>query len=192
MEINMSQAAHVPYKRKIRFIRKDFQLRFILKFCLLVLAGTAISTGVLFFLSSGTLTSSFQNSRLVIKSTSAAILPLLLYTNLITLALITLATIVVTFIISHRLFGPLYRFKMDLAEIGKGDLIKEVRLRNKDQLTDFVLTINNMTSSLNSRVSDIEADLAEVVKSASLKNVPEETIQELKRLHQKIGDNFKL
>ena len=188
----MSQNDPTTQKRRVRFIKKDFQVRFILKFCLLVLAGTALSTGALFFFSSGTLTSSFQDSRLVIKSTSLAILPVVLYTNLITLALIALATAVVTFIISHRLFGPLYRFEKNLEEIGNGNLVKKIRLRKKNQLTDFVATINNMTSSLNSRVSHIEVGLAEIIETAPLKNLPEETTEELKRLYGKIGTSFKL
>ena len=77
----MSQKANAFKKRKIHFIKKDFQFKFILKFCLVVLAGVTISTGALFFFSSDTLTSSFQDSRLVIKSTSLAILPIVLYTN---------------------------------------------------------------------------------------------------------------
>jgi methyl-accepting chemotaxis protein len=192
METNMPHADHTPYKRKIRFIKKDFQFRFIFKFCLLVLAGTAISTGAFLFLSSGTLTSSFQDSRLVIKTTTTAVLPAVLYTNLITLSLITLATIVVTFIISHRLFGPLYRFEKDLEEIGKGNLVKKVRLRNKDELTDFVACINNMTNSLHRRVSDVESGFTRIIRSAALKDVPEEIIDEMKRIHREIGSNFKL
>jgi methyl-accepting chemotaxis protein len=198
MEINMSHEFDTSgktrphYKRKIRFINKDFQFRFILKFCLLILAGTAISTGMLFFFSSGTLTSSFQDSRLVIKSTSIAILPVVLYTNLITLALITLATIVVIFIISHRLFGPLYRFEKDLEEIGQGNLKKIIRLRKHDQLTDFAAGINKMTTGMNKRVTDIETGLAEILESASQKNAPEEVVEELKCLQRKIGSNFRL
>ncbi len=188
----MSQNGRSLKKRKIHFIKKDFQFRFILKFCLVILAGVTISTGVLFFLSSGTLTSSFHDSRLVIKNTSLAILPIVLYTNLITLGLITLASIAVTLFVSHRLFGPLYRFEEDLKEIGRGNLIKQIRLRKEDQLIDFIASINNMTSGLHGKVSDIRNGVVQVIKSASRKNVPEEIIQELDRLHQDIETAFKL
>ena len=179
-------------KRKLRFIKKDFQLKFILKFCLLILAGVIISTGALFFFSSGTLTSCFKDSRLVITNTSLAILPTVIYTNLITLGLITIASIAVTLIVSHRLFGPLYRFEKDLQEIGRGNLVKHISLRKEDQLKDFVVSINNMTASLHSKVSHIQSEVFQVIKSASLENVPKEIIEELDRLHQKIGTNFKL
>ena len=188
----MSQKGNAQKKRKIHFIKKDFQFKFILKFCLVVLAGVTISTGALFFFSSGTLTSSFQDSRLVIKSTSLAILPVVLYTNLITLGLITLASIAVTLFVSHRLFGPLYRFEMDLKDIGTGNLLKQIRLREKDQLTEVVATINKMTTEIHRKVSGIRGEVNQIIKSASRENVPEEIIEELNRLRQGIDARFKL
>jgi len=188
----MSQNGRNFRKRKILFIKKDFQFKFILKFCLLILASVVISTGALFFFSSDTLTSSFQDSRLVIKNTSLAILPIMLYINLVTLGLITLATIAVTLIVSHKLFGPLYRFEKDLQDIGRGNLVKQIHLRKEDQLIDFIASINNMTADLHTKVSGIQAGVAQVIQSASRKNVPEEIIEELDRLHQRIGTTFNL
>ena len=188
----MARNDHAFKKRKIYFIKKDFQFRFILKFCLLILAGVAMSTGALFFFSGDTLTSCFQDSRLVIKNTSMAILPTVLYTNLVTLGLITLAAIAVTLIVSHRLFGPLYRFEKDLQEIGRGNLVKQIHLRKEDQLIDFIASINNMTADLHAKVSNIQDGVVQVIKSASRENVSNEIIDELDRLHQRIGANFKL
>ena len=188
----MSQKADAYKKRKVHFIKKDFQFRFILKFCLVVLAGVTISTGALFFFSSGTLTSSFQDSRLVIKSTSLAILPIVLYTNLITLGLITLASLAITLIVSHRMFGPLYRFEMDMKEIGTGNLLKQIHLRKEDQLKDFSTCVNKMTTDLHRKVSDTRDEVDQVIKSASREKVPEEIIEELNHLHQGIDARFKL
>ena len=122
-----------PYTRSHYFIKKDFQTKFILKFCLLLLAGVIVSTGLLFLFSQDSLTSSFQNSRLVIKNTALAILPTVVYTGLITLALLAIATIIVTLFISHRIAGPMFRFEKELKEIGEGNLTKKVSLREKDQ-----------------------------------------------------------
>jgi len=48
----MAQARE-QQKRRIYLVKKDFQLKFILKFCLILLAGVIVSTGLLFFLSQG-------------------------------------------------------------------------------------------------------------------------------------------
>jgi len=179
-------------KRKTYFVKKSFQFRFILKFCLVILAGVAISTGIFFLFSSGTLTSSFQDSRLVIKKTSIAILPIVLYTNLITLGLITVAAIIVTLLVSHKLAGPLFRFEKDLEEIGRGNLAKRIRLRKQDQLKDFAESMNKMTDSLHIRVLDVRSEVNQIIKSASQKNVPEEIIEELNHLSQEIDTKFQL
>lgn len=180
------------YKRRQYFIKKDFQFKFILKFCLIILIGIILSTGLLFLFSQGTLTSSFQQSRLVIKNTSLAILPAVIYTNLITLGLITLATIVVTLFVSHKIAGPLFRFEKDLKEIEKGDLTKSIKLRKKDQTTDLADSLNKMTAGLHEKVLDIRTGVENLIELASKQNAPQELIEDLNHLHQKIGMNFKI
>ena len=181
-----------PHRRRHYFIKKEFQFKFILKFCLIILMGVIFSTGLLFLFSQGTLTSSFQQSRLVIKNTASAILPAVIYTNLITLGLITLATIVVTIFISHKIAGPLFRFEKELKEIGEGDLTKNMRLRKKDQTTDMTVSLNRMIASLHDKVLDIQKAVEQLIESASKQKAPEGLIEELTHLHQRIESNFKI
>ena len=150
------------YRRRTYFIKKDFQFRFIVKFCLLVLAGAMVSTAILAYFSNETLTSTYENSRLVIEKTSVAILPAVIYTNLITLVLISAAAIAVTLLVSHKLAGPMFRFEADLKIIGEGDLTKVVRLRKADQLTDLVQSLNGMTAGLHDKVARIRAEVAQI------------------------------
>lgn len=180
-----------PYKRRHYFIKKGFQFKFILKFCLIILIGVIISTGLLFLFSQGTLTSSFHQSRLVIKNTALAILPAVIYTNLITLGLITLATIIVTVFISHKIAGPMFRFEKDLEEIGAGDLTKNVTLRKKDQITDMAESLNKMIGSLHEKVFTIQTDVEHLLESASKQNAPKLLIEGLNHLKQEIKSNFK-
>jgi len=187
----MSQNRH-PHRRKHYFVKKDFQFRFILKFCLIVLIGAIISTSLLFLFSQGTLTSSFQQSRLSIKNTALAILPAVIYTNLITLGLIALATIAVTLFVSHRIAGPMFRFEKELKAIEEGDLTKDIRLREKDQITDMAATLNNTIASLHEKVLDIQTGVEHLIESASKQKAPEGLVEELNHLYQKIGSSFKI
>ncbi len=180
------------YKRRQYFIKKEFQVKFVLKFCLLIVFGTIISTGLLFLFSQDTLTSSFQQSRLVIKSTGLAILPSVLYTNLITLGLIAIATIIVTLLVSHKMAGPLFRFEKELRNIGKGDLTTKVVLRKDDTMESMAGCLNNMTSGLHDKVLDIQTEVKHILESASGQNGPQGLIEELHRLQEKIGNNFKI
>ena len=179
-------------RRRHYFIKKGFQLGFILKFCVLILLGVVISTGLLFMFSQDTLTSSFDQSRLVIKKTSLAILPAAIYTNLITLGLITLATIAVTLFVSHKLAGPMFRFEADLKIIGDGDLTKKVRLRKKDQFMAIVDTLNRMTASLHEKLVVINTETERLRDMATGQDASPELIEGLNDLHKRIETDFKI
>jgi methyl-accepting chemotaxis protein len=106
--------------------------------------------------------------------------------------LITLATIVVTLFVSHKLAGPMFRFEADLEVIGKGDLTKKIRLRKKDQLKDVVVTLNRMTENLHEKVTGIHRDIVRLSETAENIGVSPELIKELNDLRGKIESNFKL
>lgn len=192
MHKEMTMSEKRPYKRKQFYIKKDYQLIFILKFCFIILVGAFISTGLLFLFSQGTLTSSFEHSRLLVRDTSFAILPAAILTNIITLILITLATIVVVLFISHKIAGPMFRFEKDLNEIGQGDLTKKVTLRKKDQFTDMADSLNNMTTNLHDKVLAVQTEVEQLLESASKQKAPERLIGGLNHLHQSIHKHFKI
>jgi methyl-accepting chemotaxis protein len=180
------------YKRKYYFVKKDFQFSIILKFCLLLLIGAAISTGLLLLFSQDTLTSTFRDSRLEIRTTASVILPAIIYTNLITLALITVATIIVTLFISHKLAGPLFRFEKELREIGEGNLSKNICLRKDDQMITLCEDMNRMSECLRGKLLTICDDLGEITRRASERKENEELVSELGKLRLKINSEFKL
>jgi methyl-accepting chemotaxis protein len=180
-----------PYKRSHYFIKKDFQTKFILKFCFLLLAGVILSTGLLFIFLQDTLTSSFQNSKLVIEITAMAILPTIIYTSLVTLALLAIATIIVTLFVSHRIAGPMFRFEKELKEIGEGDLTKKLSLRKDDQVENLADCITEMTASLHEKFSLIRVGLERILESARKQKTSKELIEELESLHHYMLDNLK-
>ena len=177
-------------RRKRYFIRRSFQTAFILKFCSLLLMGVMISTALLFLFSRDTLTSSFQHSELVIENTATAILPTAVFTNLVTLGLIAIATIIVVLFVSHKLAGPLFRFDKEIKEIAEGNLTTVVTLRSKDQITDLAETLNHMTGSLRDKILSIQKDVAQSIETASQENASDRLIQELNQLQTRIGEHF--
>lgn len=172
------------YKRKTVYIKKDFQFKFILKFCLILLAGVIISTSLLYYFSQETLTTSFENSRLVIQNTGLAILPAIIVTNLITLGIICIAAIIVTLFVSHRLAGPMFRFEKDINRIKDGDLGVKIHLREKDQFSEMALALNNMTQGIHEKISKVNHRLDEILP------MPDEmtTCQECEKKVQELKD----
>jgi len=181
-----------PRKRKTRLIKKGFQIQFVIKFCLIILTGVIISTALLIFFSQGTLTSSFQNSRLVIQETGAAILPAVLYTNLITLGLISAITVFVTLFISHKIAGPIYRVEKEMKNIAFGNLSNKISLRKNDQIKEMAESLNQMAESLHEKMVEIRNEVDHLQTSAVHQNAPKTVIDEIQRLKQKIKNNFQL
>ncbi|MBW2109097.1 MAG: methyl-accepting chemotaxis protein [Deltaproteobacteria bacterium] len=178
-------------RRKQYFIKKDFQIRFVLKFCALLLIAVALSSTLLYFFSRGTLTSSFEHSTLRITDTAAAILPAMLYTNLITLALVIAAAIGVTLFVSHKIAGPLFRFEKELHAIARGDLTKRMALRQNDQGKDMAESLNAMITSLHEKMVRIQEDVQRIRDAAEEQGVPETLVQQLDTLRRNISTEFR-
>ena len=49
-----------------------------------------------------------------------------------------------------------------------------------------------MTSGLHDKIIDIQTEVKHILESASRQNAPEGLIEELNRLREKIGSNFKI
>lgn len=178
------------FRRRQYFIQKDYQFKFILKFCLIVLSGSIISTAFLFFFAQGTLTSSFEHSRLVIRNTATAIMPAVILTNVLTLLVITFATTVVVLFISHKIAGPMFRFEKELKDIGQGDLAKKVTLRKKDQFTNLADSLNIMTAALHEKIVSTQAEVAQLIELASEEKAPQGLVEGLDHLHKSLNQRF--
>lgn len=181
---------HPSYQRKTHLIKKEFQIKFIVKFCLIVLAGVILSTALLFFFSQDTLTSSFDHSKLVIRKTGSAILPAVIYTNLITLGVVSIITIFVTLYISHKIAGPMFRFEKEIQTIAQGDLCKKIVLRKQDQVKEMADSLNQMVKSLHDKVNEIYLEIDILQQSTKEQHVPDQIVDGIKSLKQKIEKNF--
>lgn len=181
-----------PYKRSHYFVEKEYQFKFILKFCLIVIGGTLLSTVLLLLFSQGTLTSSFENSRLVLRNTASAILPEVILTNMVTLLFITSATVVTVLFISHKIAGPMFRFEKELKKIGQGDLTINIVLRKNDQFKNMAESLNTMTEGLKTKVVDVQKELEQILESARKEKYPERLIDDMEHLHQSIHRYFKV
>lgn len=135
-------------KRKNYFIKKGFQSKFILKFCLLIILACALMGGLVYFLSAKTMTTSFENLRLVGKSTADYILPALFLSSVIAVVFVSLACIAVVLFISHRIAGPLYHLERSIEQIGRGDLTVTTYLRQTDEIKVLAEALNNMVNKL--------------------------------------------
>jgi methyl-accepting chemotaxis protein len=135
-------------QRKHFFIDKEFQLRFIIKFCLIVLASSVLVAVMSFVIFQNSTTVAIENTKVAVKTTGDFILPLLAGVLLIVTGISALTVIVLTLLVSHKIAGPLFRIKRELDYLREGDLTRNFRLRSDDQLQPLSKSLCEMTESL--------------------------------------------
>ncbi|MBP6993605.1 MAG: hypothetical protein KBC90_18975 [Spirochaetes bacterium] len=152
--------------RKQRFIDKKFQARFILKFCLINIAACVLIGVLVYALNQRSNTVAFEDLRVVVKSTSDFLLPLLVPVILIVTVLVALATIVITLVVSHRISGPLYGLTRQVHGLKEGDLSRPVRIRASDQLQRLAEELDAFREGLRKTLQDCQESLEAADKVA--------------------------
>jgi signal transduction histidine kinase len=190
----------LSYKRRTYFIEKKFQSRFIMKFCFLVMLSGGITIGLVYLFSQEATTVAIVNSRVMVRSTADFMLPLLLQTVAIAVVLTGLATVGVTLFVSHRIAGPLYRFKKVAESLEKGDFSRGFVLRTHDELQDVAESMNAMIKANRLQIGGAQ-ELAGILKHNLDKFVDGDvatgkisSLQEMKRVAkelQAVVDKFK-
>jgi len=168
-------------RRKDYFIKKEFQIRFIIKFCLLVILGTLILGSIVYLMSSSTVTTTFVGSRLKITNTGDFIMPVLLLGGAIVIIAIGLATIAVTLFTSHKIAGPLYHLEKDLDRLAQGDFGVRFDLRKNDELQRLRNGLNLMAKSLSSVMADVRKAVADIEPRLNGNAEAKNTIEDLKK-----------
>lgn len=168
-----------PYKRKIYFIEKEFQAKFIFKFCILVAIGGLLTVGILYLMAMQSNTVSFVNSRVVVCTTADFILPILIQTVAIVTVIVGLATILVTLFVSHKIAGPLYRFKKVMQALIEGDFSSDFKIRHLDQLQDLADTFNTMIVKIRTELKALRDNFAAL--KTKLDDIAENEVSEHKR-----------
>jgi methyl-accepting chemotaxis protein len=171
------------------FISQEFNFRFILKFCAFAFLGGLLFTSLILSYCSGSLTTSFDGARLVIKQTSLTVFPGVLYTNLIMLFMAVMISILSTFYFSYRIRKQLFPFREEINAIAKGDLTRTIQYQPHDLTMSLAQNINLMTSNLNSKICEFETELKQTIEVAH-KNVPDELVMELIQLQRSIKESF--
>jgi methyl-accepting chemotaxis protein len=155
------------HRRRNYYIDRDFQTKFILQFSALVAVGAGLMIIVLYLLSQGTTSVVFINARVRVMTTADLILPLLINTILIVTGFVSIGAVAVTLFVSHRIAGPLYRFRQVFKELSAGNFSHEVHLRQGDQLVSMGEDFNRMIVSVRARLFEVKSMVAGVKAEAS-------------------------
>lgn len=177
-------------RRRNYFIKKEFQAKFILKFCILVILTALISAFLIYHFSGRSVTTVFEKSRIKIVPSTTFITPSLIISSLISVVLVGTATIIVVLFISHRIAGPLYKLESLLERMASGDVSFDVHLRRKDEIKELAEAFTEAVHGLNNLLCDAKKEsieLGSVIKelkvlSEKLPTLPEDIKKDIEKL----------
>lgn len=149
-------------KRRILFIEKAFQFRFIAKMTALIVAGTAMTGGLLYLLADQEFGRAFYSAHYQARSSWELLLPAILVSSFASMGVVAALAVILTLYDSHRIGGPLYRFRMNLKAVGEGDLTLVTRLREGDELQPLTEAMNEMTRGLREKILAIQEAAGEL------------------------------
>jgi hypothetical protein len=150
------------WRRRNYFIDKNFQGRFIIKFCIIVIISTLAIGVSIFYLSKSFTTVAIENAHVLVKGTSDFILPIIVQTIVLVTLLAAASVIALTLFTSHKIAGPLYRMKRDIEIFKTGRLNIDFRTRNTDQLKDLASAMSDMSKVLIGKHAEVKAKVGEL------------------------------
>jgi methyl-accepting chemotaxis protein len=100
--------------------------------------------------------------------------------------------VVVTLLVSHKIAGPMFRFNKDIEEIARGNLQKNIQIRDGDQFADVADRLNEMVQSLNGRLRKVQAELEQLSATAADLELPQDFVDDLEACRRGIDAKFRL
>ncbi|MGA2775038.1 MAG: methyl-accepting chemotaxis protein [Candidatus Omnitrophota bacterium] len=171
------------YKRRNYFIDKSFQTKFIVKFSIIVVVSSLVIGTLLFFLLKYfTIVTTENIHATAVRSTPNFILPVVMETISIVIALAGLSVIFLTVLTWHRIEGPLFRLNKELGKLKDGDLKVNFATRSNDQLKELSTSLTDMSAVLIAKHLELKKKIGEL--KDSLRNVSEDKEAVLKKANE--------
>jgi methyl-accepting chemotaxis protein len=175
------------HKRRQYFIDPVFQSQFILKFCAVVIVASLLVGVVIFWLSQNSTTVAIENTRVLVKSTSDFLFPVLTITVLTVTVFTALVVLILTLLYSHRIAGPIFRLKREITLLKHGGMERNFTLRQQDQLQALAASLAEMSDTLRGKHLEINNKYHLLNQFLQNKDFPV-SVEERKRLEALLED----
>lgn len=144
-----------PYKRKIKLIKRELQLRLIAYVFLITLALLSFHSLVLVLLITKAeflMEAGGRNFMFWVPLADVAV----------TVSVVLIVEVVLGIHVTHKFAGPLYKFEQTLGRMAQGDISDRLRLRKGDMLVDFCEKMNVALEGLRTIANEDRKKLEEV------------------------------
>lgn len=169
-------------RRKIYFMPKSFQGKYIFFNFLISIACVAVFTLIFSYMSSGSTSIVYDDYNLKVGATPAILIRHILLSNWLFILIGGTSAGVVTMFLMHRIAGPFYRFNMTLRRMIDGDFTDRIILRKYDEGKNIADKLNNINEFISKTINSIkEANEAaeKNIKKLEIKYGEDNDLQEI-------------
>lgn len=156
--------AHKP--RRIVLIDPRYQLRMAGSFLAVQLLLTALFAGGLYLFLDSELNATLASAHAQARSLDRMLLPIVAVLSGFSLVLSTLLVGVFVVLLSHRLAGPLFRFRTALEQLAARELHPLSRIRPEDQLGELAQSLHGAVETVSGDMEALAAAAAETRRRA--------------------------
>lgn len=134
--------------RKIYFVKKDFQSRFILRFVVTTTVWAAATVSLFTYMAERRLEEFLYSPHINVNTSAQLLMPSAIHAHIISLLFFTVLLAYAIRSLWKKLAGPLYSLKKDITRITAGDLVSGVALRGDEEFQDLAFDLDSMRSEL--------------------------------------------
>ena len=155
-----------PKPRRIVLINPRFQLRMAAAFLAVQVLLTGLFAGGLYLFMDSELTASLSSAHARAASLERMLLPIVAVLSGFSLALSTVLVTAFVVLLSHRLAGPLFRFRSALEQLAARELHPLARIRPEDQLEEVSQSLQGAVATVSADIEALSAAAAEAKRCA--------------------------
>jgi len=181
-------------KKKLRkkiLVDKKFQSSFVLSMIISLLIIIVLLSFLIIYSTSNKITGSAYSKILELKNTKQIIMPTVIKISLLIIILVGGFASYNLLKYSHKIVGPLVRFKKSLKLVGNGDLTTFIKFRRNDKLKElgdiFTSSIKKLNKTLKLAKNDY-SKISEILLNKNIKKLTQKEIEELKKNIKHLGE----
>lgn len=169
-------------------IKKQMQLRLLVRVMLIALIATGIAAAFFYFYSNQEIGQSFKQFHIHARSFLDFLLPAIVVALIIGIVI----AFGMAIFFPHRIAGPLYRMEKELKEkVGEGDLTVRFSVRNGDEVGELADALNIMVEKLRLRLGKIKTASDELAVCSNNVNKGDAHLKKILDAQKRLEDAVK-
>lgn len=184
-------------KRRVYFISRDFQSRFILRFVMTTTVWAVLSISLFTLIAQRKLEDVLYSPHINLRTTMDLLLPSTVQAHIASLILFTAILVFAVRALWKRLSGPLYSLKKDIVRISGGDLVGGVVLREDEEFQELADVLDRMRAdlrkkfiSIRGRNDELSAAVLDLDRALARGSLPAENAVAVKKAVERMREDL--